>query len=108
MITQHNSLSYFSKILTPEITVFLNSTSELTVFVPVDEAWGSLDPYERLYLESEFANDDLQRILNMHAVVAKDVKWSDTFDTGVTCGHLIEAISCFDLLSSIDHRWKTA
>jgi solute carrier family 25 carnitine/acylcarnitine transporter 20/29 len=58
----------------------LNSTSELTLFLPVDEAWSALDQYERLYLESEFATDDLIRIVNMHAVVSKSVEWSDSFE----------------------------
>jgi solute carrier family 25 carnitine/acylcarnitine transporter 20/29 len=57
----------------------LNSTTELTLFLPVDSAWATLDPLERLYLESEFATDDLIRILNMHAVVEKGVQWSDSF-----------------------------
>ena len=44
----------------------------------MDSAWNTLDPYERLYLESEFSADDVLRILNMHAVVQKGVKWSDS------------------------------
>lgn len=73
-------MSYFHNILTPAITKLLNTTPDLTIFLPVDSAWQALDPYERLYLESEFATDDLNRILNMHAVVDKKVKWSDSFD----------------------------
>jgi solute carrier family 25 carnitine/acylcarnitine transporter 20/29 len=57
----------------------LNSATELTLFLPIDSAWSVLDPLERTYLESEFATDDLTRILNMHAVVEKDVRWSDSF-----------------------------
>jgi solute carrier family 25 carnitine/acylcarnitine transporter 20/29 len=53
--------------------------------MPVDSAWEALDPIERLYLESEFAADDLLRILNMHAVVEKSVRWSDTFGSNATC-----------------------
>jgi solute carrier family 25 (mitochondrial carnitine/acylcarnitine transporter), member 20/29 len=52
--------------------------------MPVDSAWKTLDPLERLYLESEFATDDLLRILDMHAVVEKSVRWSDTLDGDVT------------------------
>lgn len=63
----------------------INSTSELTLFIPVDSAWEALDPIERLYLESQFAADDLLRIFNMHAVVEKSVRWSDTFDSATTC-----------------------
>lgn len=73
-------MSYFHNILTPAITKLLNTTPDLTIFLPVDSAWQALDPYERLYLESEFATDDLNRILNMHAVADKKVKWSDSFD----------------------------
>lgn len=53
--------------------------------MPVDSAWKTLDPLERLYLESEFATDDLLRILDMHAVVEKDVRWSDTLVNDITC-----------------------
>ncbi|KAJ7630786.1 carnitine acyl carnitine carrier [Roridomyces roridus] len=79
VVSQHSSVSYFNKVLTPAIAALLNSTSELTVFLPVNDAWEALPDLERLYLESEFATDDLSRILNAHAVVAKEVKWSDTF-----------------------------
>ncbi|KAJ7900188.1 hypothetical protein B0H14DRAFT_3852644 [Mycena olivaceomarginata] len=80
LVSRHSSVSYFNKILTPEIMGVLNSTSELTLFLPVDDAFDSLDEIERLYLESEFATADLLRIVNSHAVVGKTVKWSDTFD----------------------------
>ncbi|KAG2023062.1 carnitine/acyl carnitine carrier [Coprinopsis cinerea AmutBmut pab1-1] len=83
VIESQPSLSYFNKILGSEILKRLNSTANLTLFLPVDEAWSNLDPYERLYLESEFANDDLNRILNMHAVVQHSVKWSDSFHSGL-------------------------
>jgi solute carrier family 25 (mitochondrial carnitine/acylcarnitine transporter), member 20/29 len=66
-------------ILTPDITLLLNSSTELTLFLPVNSAWGALDPLERLYLESEYAADDLNRIFNMHAVMEKKVKYSDSF-----------------------------
>ncbi|KAF8167748.1 carnitine acyl carnitine carrier [Crassisporium funariophilum] len=79
VISQYTSVSYFQKIMTPEIMARLNSTSELTLFLPVDEAWDALDHVERLYLESEFATDDLRRILDMHAVVQDHVTWSDAF-----------------------------
>ncbi|KAF8832213.1 hypothetical protein HHX47_DHR1001908 [Lentinula edodes] len=70
-------------VLTPEIKKFLNSTSELTLFIPVDEAWEALGHYERIYLESKYATDDLFRILNMHAVVQTGVKWSDSFEPAI-------------------------
>ncbi|KAJ6519671.1 hypothetical protein C8R45DRAFT_754452, partial [Mycena sanguinolenta] len=80
VVSQHKSVSYFTKILTPEIMTILNSTSELTLFLPVDDAFNSLDKIERLYLESEFATADLLRIVNAHAAIYKNVRWSDTFD----------------------------
>lgn len=79
------SVSYFHKVLTPEITKLLQDTPELTLFLPVDSAWDALDPYERLYLESEYATDDLNRILNMHAVAEKGVKYSESFEPAVNC-----------------------
>jgi solute carrier family 25 carnitine/acylcarnitine transporter 20/29 len=63
-----------------DIITRLNSTSGLTLFLPVDEAWDALDRVERLYLESEFAADDLNLILNMHAVVQDQVNWSEGFN----------------------------
>ncbi|KAG6841954.1 hypothetical protein C0991_005134 [Blastosporella zonata] len=80
VVSQQISVSYFHKVLTPAITKLLNSTSELTLFLPVDAAWDALEPYERLYLESGYATDDLNRILNLHAVVEKGVRYSDTFE----------------------------
>jgi solute carrier family 25 carnitine/acylcarnitine transporter 20/29 len=78
-------MSYFGKILTPEIMERLNSSSQLTLFLPTNDAWDQLDPVERLYLESEFATDDLHRILDMHAVGKDGVVWSDSFDGGLSC-----------------------
>lgn len=66
--------------MTLDIITRLNSTSGLTLFIPVDEAWNVLDRVERLYLESEFATDDLNRILDMHAVVQDQVNWSESFN----------------------------
>ena len=31
----------------------------LTLFLPVDQAWDTVDEIEKLYLESEFAEEDL-------------------------------------------------
>lgn len=76
-------MSYLKDILTPDMIVFLNSTSNLTLFLPVDSAWEALPHYERLYLESKYATDDLTRIVNMHAVSARDVKYSELFKPGV-------------------------
>lgn len=79
------SLSYFQKVLTPEIERFLGSTPELTLFMPLDSAWESLDPLERLYLESDFAADDLRRILDMHVVSESGVRWLDSFQPSTEC-----------------------
>ncbi|KAI3622790.1 carnitine acyl carnitine carrier [Moniliophthora roreri] len=83
VVSQHSDVSYFNNVLTSEITKLLNSTPGLTVFLPINKAWEALDEYERLYLESRYATDDLNRILNMHAVAEDGVKWSDTFDPAV-------------------------
>lgn len=82
-MSEQSSVSYFHNILSPETTRVLNSTTELTIFLPIDSAWDALDPLERLYLESEFASDDLDRILNMHAVVDKGVTWSESFNPAI-------------------------
>jgi len=62
---------------------FLNRTSMLTLFLPVDAAWEALPYYERLYLQSKYATDDLTRIVNMHAVARKHVKYADSFASGL-------------------------
>lgn len=82
-MSAQQSLSYFRRIITPEVINFINTTSELTLFLPVDKAWDEINPYEKIYLESEFASDDLKRIFNMHAVAKKGVKWSDSFVPGL-------------------------
>lgn len=71
--------------MTPQIAQFLNNTAAMTLFLPVDSAWDSLHPVERLYLESEFAADDLNKILRLHAVLKKDVSWSDSFAPDLNC-----------------------
>lgn len=83
MTSKHSSLSYFSRIKNTEVDRELDGLSELTVFLPIDSAWDSLHPVERLYLESEFATDDLLDILHGHAVGESDVYWSESFDPGV-------------------------
>ncbi|KAI0348529.1 hypothetical protein BDW22DRAFT_1480314 [Trametopsis cervina] len=83
VISNHPALSYLRDVLTLELIQFLNSTSELTVFLPVNEAWAALPFYERLYLESKYATDDLTRIVNLHAVMSKKVHYSDSFDSGL-------------------------
>ncbi|KAI0695129.1 hypothetical protein BC835DRAFT_1415014 [Cytidiella melzeri] len=86
VISTHPSLSYLRDVLTPELINFLNSTSELTMFLPVNEAWQALPPYERLYLESKYATDDLTTIINLHAVASKKKKvhYASSFEAEIT------------------------
>ncbi|KAF9015533.1 carnitine/acyl carnitine carrier [Cyathus striatus] len=83
VVSEESSISYFQNILTPTITKLLNDTPGLTLFLPVNSAWDVLNPYERLYLESEFASDDLARIFEMHAAAEKHVRYSESFDPGL-------------------------
>jgi solute carrier family 25 carnitine/acylcarnitine transporter 20/29 len=83
IIPRHASLSYFDRIKNAEIDKELEDRSELTVFLPIDSAWDSLHPIERLYLESEFSTDDLLKILHGHAVGQSNVVWSESFNPGV-------------------------
>lgn len=84
VVSAEPSVSFFHRVLTPQITRLLNGTPGVTLFLPVDAAWEALHPLERRYLESDFAADDLNRILNMHAVTSKHVTWSDSFHRNVT------------------------
>lgn len=85
MTSNHLSLSYFANVLTPEMHEFLNYSSALTLFLPIDAAWQALPYYERLYLQSKYATDDLVRIVNMHAVARKHVKYAESFGSGLNC-----------------------
>jgi len=49
----------------------------------VDSAWNALHPLEKVYLESEFAANDVIRIFEMHAVVWHGVKWSESFNPAI-------------------------
>ena len=91
MISNHLSLSYFANVLTPEIHNFLNDTPALTLFLPIDAAWQALPHYERLYLQSKYATDDLTRIVNMHAVARKHVKYAESFAPGLNCTYAAPA-----------------
>jgi solute carrier family 25 carnitine/acylcarnitine transporter 20/29 len=84
-VKQQESLSYFTRIMTERLSGVLNSTNATTVFLPVDSAWDVLHPIERLYLESDFAHNDLNKILDLHTVVRDGVKWSDTLGSGQKC-----------------------
>ena len=92
VVSTHPSASYFHRVLTPAAISRLNETAELTIFVPVDSAWNALHPVEKLYLESEFAADDVIRILEMHAVVRHGVKWSESFSPAINCQSLLPAV----------------
>jgi solute carrier family 25 (mitochondrial carnitine/acylcarnitine transporter), member 20/29 len=81
VIKQHSELSYFHRIMDKQLKKVLNETEAMTLFLPVDSAWDTLHPLERVYLESEFASDDLQKILSFHAVVEDGVHWSDSFQS---------------------------
>lgn len=85
VITTHPSLSYLKNVLTTDMISFFNSTANMTLFLPVDTAWEALPPFERLYLESKYATDDLTRIVNMHAVSSKTVRYSESFKSGADC-----------------------
>lgn len=85
LATLGKTVPYFDRILTPHMSSLLNSTANMTVFLPVEEAWLKLHALERLYLESPFATDDLARIMSMHAVVDDTVTYSEEFEAGVNC-----------------------
>lgn len=55
----------------------IKNGSALTLFLPVDSSWSALPEIERMYLESEFAEEDLRSIFSMHTVHKKEVEWSD-------------------------------
>jgi solute carrier family 25 carnitine/acylcarnitine transporter 20/29 len=95
VVSTHPSASYFHRILTPAAISRLNETAGLTIFVPVDSAWNALHPVEKLYLESEFATDDVIRILEMHAVVRHGVKWSESFNPAINCQSLPPTVVSF-------------
>lgn len=88
VISERKDISYLGKILTKDVQDYLRSNEALTLFLPVDSAWDKVDPYEKLYLESEFAGDDLKRIVNMHAVAEAGVRWMDTLKDQDTCRYI--------------------
>ncbi|KAI0316613.1 FAS1 domain-containing protein [Amylostereum chailletii] len=108
VVAHQSSISYFQRIVSPDVADRLANSSELTLFVPVDSAFDALPDYERLYLESEFAADDLQLIYEMHAVAQKQVYWSESFNPGVNLttihGQTLDIVSTPDkvLVSGAD------
>jgi len=103
VVSTHPSTSYFRKILTPAVMNRLNETVGLTIFVPVDSAWNALHPIEKLYLESEFAAEDLIRVFEMHAVVQHGVKWSESFQPAINCQSLPLTVRSFGLTPCSDY-----
>lgn len=89
LVAQHERLSYFRKIMPPDLLKAINASSAMTLFLPVDEAWQQLNHIERLYLESEFSANDVHRILDMHALLEDRVLWSDTLSPGSNCESLL-------------------
>lgn len=90
LVESHSSLSYFRKILSDTLKAEIQNGSALTLFLPQDSAWDSLQDVERLYLESEFSDDDVRQVINMHAVKKgekekRPVRWSDTWANGTKC-----------------------
>ena len=92
VISTHPSLSYLSSILSPAHLEQLAKAEALSVFLPLDDAWKSLHPLNRLYLESEFAQDDISWIVRMHASGADRVAWSDTFGNGRNCKAIVYSL----------------
>ena len=82
------SLSYFTSIIQPSVLEHLSKDSNLTVFLPVNSAWDELEPLEKRYLETPFATNDVNRIVDMHTVISEGVYWSDTFEKGQNCRFL--------------------
>ena len=63
----HNpSLSNFARLLPKSLVETLAETPHLTLFFPVNDAWEALDPIERRYLESGFAEKDMEKIVQLH------------------------------------------
>jgi solute carrier family 25 (mitochondrial carnitine/acylcarnitine transporter), member 20/29 len=59
------------------------------VFLPQDPAWNELHEIERAYLEhTEFAEDDMRKIIDMHSIIKKGVHWSDSFKNNSNGLHL--------------------
>lgn len=65
--------------------------------MPQDSAWEDLHEVERLYLESKFADDDVQKVVDMHSVLENGVRWSDTFKDSQKCEYPLHATVCATL-----------
>lgn len=85
-ITRHPSLSTIARILSDDVKKTLTSAPHLTLFLPADSAWIGMDPIERRYLESGFAQKDVEKIVDLHASADGSdgngsVGWSQTWGT---------------------------
>ncbi len=85
-VANRPSMSVMSRLLPSALKDSLSNTPHLTLFFPVDEAWDALDPIERRYLESGFAENDMAKIVGLHASgTGSDghglVGWSETWNT---------------------------
>ncbi|KDQ12075.1 hypothetical protein BOTBODRAFT_67731 [Botryobasidium botryosum FD-172 SS1] len=84
VIWAHSKLQRFVGMITEKGRKRLAGEEHLTMFFPVDEAWDELDPLEKMYLESGFADEELLRLVGMHTSESgPDAKggvgWSDTW-----------------------------
>ncbi|KAG8951775.1 hypothetical protein FRC03_012378 [Tulasnella sp. 419] len=85
-VARNPKLSIISRLLPKSLNDTLQNTPHLTLFFPTDNAWDALDPIERRYLESGFAENDLAKIVNLHASTAGSddhglVGWSETWSS---------------------------
>lgn len=88
--SSHPHLKEFASILTPEMKDTLSTSPHLTLFLPVDSAWSSLDSIERRYLHSGYAERDVSRLVGLHlsgagANSSGEVGWTDDWQDGTTC-----------------------
>ncbi|KZS95727.1 FAS1 domain-containing protein [Sistotremastrum niveocremeum HHB9708] len=84
VVAKHSSLSYIRSLLPTRLISKLSSNTELTLFLPTNDAWKELPDIERTYLESSYAEDDLESLLEMHTVETKKVQWSSRLSDGTT------------------------
>lgn len=66
-VASRPGLGTISRLLPSTLKDVLKSTPHLTLFFPTDSAWKTLDPIEMRYLESGFAEQDMARIVGLHA-----------------------------------------
>lgn len=97
-VERHPALSTISRLLPTSLRDSLASTPHLTLFFPTDAAWDALDDIEMRYLESGFAENDMAKIVGLHASgTGSDghgvVGWSENWNTNSTtnCESLLYA-----------------